>query len=60
MEQTASTNAGRLFGRSMGGYVARAQAAAAGAETQAILANAAAARAAGSAASAQDIVRNPK
>ena len=59
MEQTASTNAGRMFGRSMGGYVARAQAAAAGAEAQAILANAASARAAGSAASAQDIVRNP-
>jgi hypothetical protein len=59
MEQTASTNAGRLFGRSMGNYVGRAQAAAAGAEAQAIMANAASARAAGSAASAQDIVRNP-
>ena len=58
MEQTASTNAGRLFGRSMGNYVGRAQAAAAGAEAQAIMANAAAARAAGSAASAQRIVRN--
>ncbi len=60
MEQTATTNAGRLFGRSMGNYVGRAQAAAAGAEAQAIMANAASARAAGSAASAQDIVRNPK
>jgi hypothetical protein len=58
MEQTASTNAGRLFGRSMGNYVGRAQAAAAGAEAQAIMANAAAARAAGSAASAQRIVSN--
>jgi FecR protein len=60
MEQTASTNAGRLFGRSMGGYVGRAQAAAAGAEAQAIMANAASARAAGSAASAQGIVSNSK
>jgi len=58
MEQTASTNAGRLFGRSMGNYVGRAQAAAAGAEAQAIMANAASARAAGSAASAQRIVSN--
>jgi hypothetical protein len=60
MEQTASTNAGRLFGRSMGNYVGRAQAAAAGAEAQAIMANAASARAAGSAASAQGIVSNSK
>jgi hypothetical protein len=60
MEQTASTNAGRLFGRSMGNYVVRAQAAAAGAEAQAIMANAASARAAGSAASAQRIVSNGK
>ena len=60
MEQTASTNAGRLFGRSMGNYVGRAQAAAAGAEAQAIMANAASARAAGSAASAQQIVSNGK
>lgn len=58
MEQTASTNAGRLFGRSMGIYVGRAQAAAAGAEAQAIMANAAAARADGSAASARRIAGN--
>lgn len=58
MEQTASTNAGRLFGRSMGNYVGRAQAAAAGAEAQAIMANAAAARADGSAASARRIAGN--
>ena len=55
MEQTASTNAGRMFGRSMGSYVGRAQAAAAGAENQAIMANAAASRAETSASSARQI-----
>jgi len=55
MEQTASTNAGRMFGRSMVSYVGRAQAAAAGAENQAIMANAAASRAETSASSARQI-----
>ena len=56
MEQTASTNAGRLFGRSMSQYVARAQAAAAGAEGQAQLAGAAATRAEASASTARNLV----
>jgi hypothetical protein len=55
MEQTASTNAGRMFGRSMVSYVGRAQAAAAGAENQAIMANAAASRAETSASSARQM-----
>ena len=56
MAETASTNAGRVFGRSMSQYVARAQAAAAGAEGQAILAGAAATRAEGSADAARTLV----
>ena len=56
MEQTASTNAGRAFGRSMSQYVARAQAAATGAEAQAQGASAAATRAEASAATARNLV----
>jgi hypothetical protein len=56
MEQTASTNAGRLFGRSMSQYVARAQAAAAGAEGQSQLASSAAGRAEASADAARNLV----
>ena len=56
MEQTATTNAGRLFGRSVSQYVGRAQAAANAAEAQAILANGAATRAEGSAATASALV----
>jgi hypothetical protein len=56
MEQTASTNAGRLFGKSMSQYVARAQAAAARAEGQSQLAGAAATRAEASATAARNLV----
>ena len=56
MEQTATTNAGRLFGRSVSQYVGRAQAAANAAEAQAIIANGAANRAEGSAATAASLV----
>lgn len=50
--ESASSNAGRMFGRSMAGFVARAQAAADRAMVQAGLADAAAGRAAGHASSA--------
>jgi len=56
MEQTASTNAGRLFGRSVSQYVGRAQSAANAAEAQAILANGAANRAEASASTAASLV----
>jgi hypothetical protein len=56
MEQTASTNAGRLFGKSMAQYVARAQVAAARAEGQSQLAGAAATRAETSATAARNLV----
>jgi uncharacterized protein YraI len=56
MEQTASTNAGRLFGKSMAQYVARAQVAAARAEGQSQLAGAAATRAEASATASRNLV----
>lgn len=56
LAESASTNAGRLFGRSVAQYVGRAQAAAAGAEVHAIAANAAATRAEGSASTAAALV----
>jgi hypothetical protein len=52
LAETASSNAGRMFGRSMAGFVTRAQAAADRALVQAGFADAAAGRAAGHAASA--------
>ena len=58
LAETATTNAGRLFGRSVAEYVGRAQAAAAGAEVHAIAANAAATRAEGSASTAAGLVRD--
>ena len=57
LAETATTNAGRLFGRSVAEYVGRAQTAAAGAEVHAIAANAAATRAEGSASTAASLVR---
>jgi hypothetical protein len=56
LEQTASTTAGRLFGRSVSQYVGRAQAAANVAEVQSTLAAGAAARAAGNASAAAGLV----
>lgn len=47
MAETASSNAGRMFGRSVTSFVQRAQAAANAAETHATLADAAAVRALG-------------
>ncbi len=60
MATQASTNAGRLFGRSMVSYVNRAQAAAGVAENQAQLANAAASRAEASGAQAIQLVNDAR
>ena len=60
MATQASTNAGRLFGRSMVSYVNRAQAAAGVAENQAQLANAAALRAEASGNQAVQLVNDAR